>query len=223
MSTFSAVTSNAALALNDVVALYTCPAGKTHAYVDVNIFKPDSVSGDASFAIAVTSNAIGAIVDTDYLLGKPILVTSSARNYFANKIAVGTGQTLYVKCLSGSFNARLSGIEENNPAVLAAGKLAGIAVPTTGLTSVFKTALSAATVSMVSVSIRNAAASTPATIAAYITNAVSPGPADRIDDLVLQPGQYSLYANIILKPNESFFIDNTAASVFAVVNGVTQG
>lgn len=222
MATFNTVTSNAKVSGTELVTLYTCPSDKSHAVVDINFFRPIGNENLAAFMIAVTSNAFASAVEGDYLFSKTMVLATEGENFFANKIIVGKNQSIYVKGISGSCNIRLEGIEENNSLILEAGKLAGKVLSTAGFTNMFKTSFSStASVTMVSTSVRNAGAS-PAIVSAYITSAVSPGLNDHTADVVIEPGQYALFANNILKPNETLFLKTTFETVYAHVNGMTQ-
>lgn len=222
MASFNTVTSNAKVVGTQLITLYTCPSSKSHAVVDINFFRPLGVETASVFMVAITSNAYSAVTEGDYIFSKTFTLSSEGENYFANKIVVGKNQSVYIKGVSGEFNVRLEGIEETNTLILEAGKLAGKILLTSGFTNMFKTTFSAtAAVTMISTSLRNAGISA-ATVSSYITNAVSPGVNDHVADVIIEPGQFALFANNILKPNETLFLKTTSESIYAHVNGLTQ-
>ena len=124
MGILNPIVSKFALAAGVAQEIYFCPAGKSHAVIDLTMFK-DGFTGTSLIGIAVTTEANPAnLTSLDYLVDDIELV-NEVNSAELNKLIVGQGERVYAKVMSGNAaNIRLSGVEENNASVLKAGKLA---------------------------------------------------------------------------------------------------
>ena len=121
--------------------VYVCPGSKTHAVVDLSFFK-DDLGGDALIAVALASESNPNNLTTiDYFIDD-IQLVGAVNSAELNKVIVGQGERLFIKVVSGvDIVARLSGVEENNPKVLKAGRLAASSIAGTAQTQIYSNAL----------------------------------------------------------------------------------
>ena len=135
--------------------VYMCPANKSHALVNLSFFK-DNLSGTSLIAVALSTESNPANLTTiDYFVDDIELI-DTVNVAELDKIIVGQGERLYVKVLSGSdINVRLVGIEENNPKILKAGRLAAANIPNTAQTQIYSNNLSNVSYISASVTIFN--------------------------------------------------------------------
>ena len=112
--------------------VYVCPGSKTHAVVDLSFFK-DDLGGDALIAVALASESNPNNLTTiDYFIDD-IQLVGAVNSAELNKVIVGQGERLFIKVVSG--------VEENNPKVLKAGRLAASSIAGTAQTQIYSNAL----------------------------------------------------------------------------------
>lgn len=222
MSSINSVTSNTALAVNDLFNIYTLASGKSHAVVDVSLFKPNSSA--ATFNVYITDTAIGSLTALDAVTRNMGIPTTNG-SFLLEKAIVGPGQSVFIKSALGAFNARLAGVEENNTSIGSAGKLAAFLF-TTGMTTpqlLYKPATldPALVLCLCSMTAYNNGGTT-ASVDVYITTGTTPAPSDLVDTISIEAGKNGELANILLNPNESIFVKATPGNVNFHLNGYVQ-
>lgn len=203
--------------------VYSCPVSKSHAIVDLSFYK-DNLAQDALIEVALSTESNPAnLTSVDYFIDdiQLIGVVNSAE---LNKVVVGQGERLYLNIISGpDVVVRLSGVEETNPKVLKAGRLAAAAVSGTTQTSIFNNNMPSAAYTSASVTIFNTSANQNAQVQAWITSSVTPGAADKVLKITIPYQDTTILENILLGPGESVFIQSDQPNTEYFVNGVVVG
>lgn len=212
MGILNPVVSKFNLVLNTPQEIYSCPAGKSHAVLDLTIFK-DSLVGSSLVGVAVTTESNPAnLTSLDYLVDDIELI-NEVNSAELNKLIVGSGERVFVKVMSGSaVNVRLSGVEEANAAVLKAGKLVAVAPGGTTQTMIYETVQAGASYASGSLTIYNSNASNEATVQVWITSAASPSAADKLCNIKITPQDTVIMENLLLSPNEKIYVQSTQAA-----------
>lgn len=199
--------------------VYVCPPDKTHAIVDVNFFK-DDLNSDAVIAIAMSSDSNPAnLTSVDYFIDD-IQLISTVNVAELNKIIVGQNERLYIKVMSGpDIIVRVSGVEENNPKVIKAGRLAASSIAGTSQTQVFVNTYSSVSYISASVTIFNTSATNNATVEAWITSAGTPAISDKILKIEIPTQDTTILENVLLSPNERIFVKSSEPNTEYFING----
>lgn len=203
--------------------VYSCPVNKTHAIVDLSFYK-DNLAQDALIAVALSTESNAANLTTvDYFIDdiELIGVVNSAE---LNKVIVGKGERLYLYVLVGpDVVVRLSGVEEANPKVLAAGRLAASSVTGTSQTQIYNNNLPNCAYTSCSVTIFNTSPNQNAEVQAWITSSATPGAADKVLKITIPFEDTTILENIMLAPNEKVFIQSDQPNTEYFINGVVVG
>lgn len=203
--------------------VYSCPGSKSHAIVDLSFFK-DNLAQDALVAVALTSEANPANLTTvDYFIDdiELIGIVNSAE---LNKIVVGQGERLYVLVVTGpDIVIRLSGVEENNPKVLKAGRLAAASIAGVAQTQIYANAIPNVAYIASSVTIFNTSATENAEVQAWITSSTVPAASDKVLKITIPFSDTTILENILLAPNEKIFIQSDKANTEYFINGTVVG
>lgn len=200
--------------------VYFCPSSKTHAIVDLNFLK-DDLNSDALIAVALTSESNPTNLTTvDYFIDD-IQLDDNINSAELSKIIVGKGERLYIRVVSGpNIVVRLFGVEENNPKVLKAGRLAALSVANTDQTQIFANSLSNAAYISASATIFNTSATQRAEVEAWITSSTTPSASDKVLKTEVPSNDTTVLENIMLTPNEKIFIKSSIANTEYFINGI---
>lgn len=200
--------------------VYSCPVTKSHAIVDLSFYK-DNLADDALIAIALTTESNPAnLTSVDYFIDdiELIGIVNSAE---LNKVVVGKGERLYLHVVTGpDVVVRLSGVEETNPKVLNAGRLAAASVIGTSQTQIFANDTPNTAYTSCSVTIFNTSTTNNAEVQAWITSSVTPGASDKVLKITIPFNDTTILENILLAPNEKVFIQSDQASTEYFINGI---
>jgi len=219
MGILNPVVSKFTLVAGTPQEVYVCPGSKTHAVVDLSFFK-DDLNGDALIAVALSTESNPANLTTvDYFIDD-IQLVGAVNSAELNKVIVGQGERLYIKVMSGvDIVARLSGVEENNPKVLKAGRLAASSIAGTAQTQIFANALPNVSYISASATIFNTSVSENAQVEAWISTSSTPSAADKVLKLEVPFSDTTILENILLAPNEKIFVKSSVADTEYFVNG----
>lgn len=200
--------------------VYVCPGSKTHAVVDLSFFK-DDLGGDALIAVALASESNPNNLTTiDYFIDD-IQLVGAVNSAELSKVIVGQGERLFIKVVSGvDIVARLSGVEENNPKVLKAGRLAASSIAGTAQTQIYSNALANVAYISVSATIFNTSATENAQVEAWISTSPTPAASDKVLKLEVPFSDTTILENIPLTPNEKIFVKSSIADTEYFVNGI---
>lgn len=200
--------------------VYVCPGSKTHAVVDLSFFK-DDLGGDALIAVALASESNPNNLTTiDYFIDD-IQLVGAVNSAELSKVIVGQGERLFIKVVSGvDIVARLSGVEENNPKVLKAGRLAASSIAGTAQTQIYSNALANVAYISASVTIFNTSATENAQVEAWISTSPTPAASDKVLKLEVPFSDTTILENILLAPNEKIFVKSSIADTEYFVNGI---
>ena len=203
--------------------VYSCPVSKSHATVDLSFYK-DNLAQDALIAVALSTESNPANLTTvDYFIDdiELIGVVNSAE---LNKVVVGKGERLYLYVLQGpDVVVRLSGVEEANPKVLQAGRLAAAGVSGTAQTQIYNNNLPNTAYTSCSVTIFNTSPNMNAEVQAWISSSATPGAADKVLKITIPFQDTTILENIMLAPNERIFIQSDQPNAEYFINGVVVG
>lgn len=200
--------------------VYVCPGSKTHAVVDLSFFK-DDLGGDALIAVALASESNPNNLTTiDYFIDD-IQLVGAVNSAELNKVIVGQGERLFIKVISGvDIVARLSGVEENNPKVLKAGRLAASSIAGTAQTQIYSNALPNVAYISASATIFNTSATENAQVEAWISTSPTPAASDKVLKLEVPFSDTTILENILLAPNEKIFVKSSITDTEYFVNGI---
>lgn len=206
MGILNAIASKFTLAVNVPQEIYLCPAGKSHAIVDVSFLK-DTFANSSLISIALTTESNpAALTATDYFIDDIELV-DDVNSAELNKIIVGTGERLIIRVLSGEpVNVRLSGVEENNPKVLKAGKLAAISMAGTTQAQIYANALPSVAYISSSLTVYNSSATLVSEVEVWVTSLSVPVAADKVIRLKVTPQNTTIVENLLLLSGEKVFV-----------------
>ena len=220
MSLLNPVISKFSLTAGIPQEVYACPVTKSHAIVDLSFFKDDIV-GNALIAVALSTESVAAnLTSVDYFIDdiELIGIVNSAE---LNKVIVGRGERLYVNVMSGSpIVTRISGVEEANPKVLRAGRLAAANVSGITQTQVFHNTIPNTAYITVSLTIFNTSPTTSAEVQAWISTSFTPGATDKVMRITIPAQDTTIVENVLLAPNERIFIQSSVPNCEFFVNGV---
>lgn len=192
--------------------VYFCPAGKSHAVLDLTVFK-NAFTGSSVVGVGLTTEANPANLTSLDFLVDDIELVNEVNSAELNKLIVGQGERVYVKVMSGSdVNLRLSGVEENNASVLKAGKLAAASIAGTAQTKVYENGLSGVGYISGSLTIYNSDALNTAEIEVWVTSGASPAASDKLCKIKVTPQDTTIMENLLLSPNEKIFVQSNQAN-----------
>lgn len=192
--------------------IYFCPAGKSHAVIDLTVFK-NGFTGSSLVGFALSTEANPALLTSVDFLVDDIELLNEVNSAELNKLIVGQGERLYAKVMSGNdVNVRMSGVEENNASVLKAGRLAATSIAGTAQTKVYENVLSGVAYISGSLTIYNSDASNQADIQVWITSNASPAASDKIVNVKLASQDTIILENLLLSPNEKIFVQSDQAN-----------
>lgn len=212
MAILNMISSKATLALNTPQEVYICPVSKSHAIVDVSFLRPGFV-GSSLISIAMSTESNPAnLTSVDYFVDDIELVDQS--NFAElNKVIVGPGQRLFVTVISGeSISVRVSGVEEANPKVLAAGKLVATAIAGTSQTQIYANALPSVAYISGSLTIYNNSAVNNAVVEVWVTSQSTPTDADKVIMTKITPHDTTIIENMLILPTEKIFVRSDQAN-----------
>lgn len=211
MSILNPVISKFLLTVNNPVQVYSCPVDKTHAILDVSFFR-DSDDGDSLIAIAVSdTNNASSLRTVDYLIDDIELI-GSVNFAELNKLIVGAGQKVYIKVLKGpNVSIRLAGVEEKNPKVLKAGRLAAVTVPGVNQTQIFHNNTPASAYTAASMTVFNTNTD-DCVVEGWITNSATPSAGDKFIKLTIPSEDTVIVEAMLLAPDERIFFKSDKAN-----------
>lgn len=186
--------------------IYVCPVGKSHAIVDVSFLK-DSFDDTVLISIALTKESNPQnLTNVDYFIDDIELV-DEVNSAELNKVIVGTGERLIVKVLEGpGITLRVSGVEENNPKVVKAGKLVATVLAGTAQTQIYANALPGVAYISTSITAYNPSTSAVAQVEVWISSQATPSDSDKIMRFKITPEDTTIIENVLLLPNEKVFV-----------------
>lgn len=202
------------------IEVYACPSGKSHAIVDVSFFKND-LSSSSTIGIALTTESNPAnLTSLDYFVDDIELI-GSVNSAELNKVVVGHNERIFVVVMDGDdITARVSGMEENNAKVLAAGKLSAASIVGTAQTKFYENALANVAYTSASVTIFNTHASDAAEVEMWITSSITPNASDKVMRISIPAQDTSIVESIQLLPQEKIFVKSSRANTEYFLNGV---
>ncbi len=220
MGILNPVVSKFSLVAGTPQEVYICPGTKSHAVVDLSFFKEDT-NGDSLIAVALSTESNPANLTTvDYFIDD-IQLIGTVNAAELNKVVVGQGERLYIKVISGvDIVARLSGVEENNPKVLKAGRLAASSIGNTAQTQIYSNAIANTAYISCSATIFNTSSNTNAVVEAWISTSGTPAASDKVLKIEVPFEDTTILENILLAPNEKIFVKSSLASTEYFVNGM---
>lgn len=223
MGLLNPIASKFSLMLNVPQEIYVCPAGKSHAIVDVSFLK-DNFVGSSIISVALTkeSNPVN-LTSVDYFIDDIELI-DEVNSAELNKVVVGTGERLIVKVVSGdNVTVRVSGVEESNPKVLQAGKLVGTVIAGTAQTQILANALPNVSYISASVTVYNSSSTATAETEIWITSQATPTDADKVVKFKVTPQDTTIIENVLILPNEKVFVRSNQANTEYFLLGMAIG
>lgn len=220
MALLNHITAKATLSVGTPQQVYVCPAGKTHAIVDLTFYK-ENTAQDALIAVALSTESNPANLTTvDYFVDdiELIGIVNSAE---LTRIIVGQGERLYVKVVSGpDIVVRMTGAEENNPIVAKAGRLAAQSIPTTSQTQVYANAIPNTAYISTSVTLFNTSGSDSTTVQLWVSTSATPSATDKVMKVTIPANDTTIVENMKLDPSEKIFVQSTLTNTEVFINGV---
>lgn len=224
MPILNPIVSKFTLALNVPQEVYVCPAGKSHAIVDVSFLK-DAFTGSSIVSIALTTESNpAALTSVDYFIDDIELV-DDVNSAELNKVIVGTGERLILRVVQGaSVNVRVSGVEENNPKVVKAGKLVGISLPGTAQVKIYENLLPSIAYISSSFTVYNSHATLTAEVEIWVsTHATIPNASDKVIRFKVTPQNTTIVENMLILPTERVYVRSNQVSTEYFMIGMVVG
>lgn len=221
MGLLNPVVSKFVLSAGVAQEVYFCPGSKSHAVVDLSFFK-DNLSADSLIEIALTTKSSAALLDSVDFFIDDIELIGTVNSAELNKVVIGANERLYVRVLTGpDIIVRLSGVEESNPMVLDAGRLAAMSVPGTSQTVIFDNNNPSVAYATCSITIYNSSETTTAEVEAWITTQPTPNPEDKVLRISIPTEDTTIVENILIAPNEKIVFKSSVGGAEYFVNGLT--
>lgn len=220
MGLLNPVVSKFTLTAGVAQEVYFCPTAKSHAIIDLSFFK-ENLNGDALVAVALTTEANPAnLTSVDYFIDdiELIDIVNSAE---LSKVVVGKGERLYLKLITGpDVTVRVSGVEEVNPKVLNAGRLAASSVTGTNQTQIFSNSLPNTAYTTCSLTIFNTSSTENAEVQAWVSSSATPSASDKVMKITIPFEDTTIIENMLMAPGEKIFFQSDKANTEFFVNGV---
>lgn len=203
--------------------VYSCPPTKSHAIIDVTFFK-DLIGSDSMIEIALSTKTNPALLNSvDYFIDDIELI-GGVNSAELNKVIVGSGERLYIHVLSGpDITARITGIEETNPNVLKAGRLAATAVAGTSEVTIFENNLPGTVYTSCSITVYNASNTDSAEIEAWLTSQEVPSSNDKVLRINIPTEDTTIIENVMLGAGEKIVFKSSQPLAEFFVNGIVIG
>lgn len=223
MAILNPVVSKVAVPQGSVQEVYFCPPGKTHAVVDVSLYKDDTTA-DSIISLATSLDAnVANLTSVDYFIDDVKLI-GTVNSVELNKIIVGQGEHLFVKVVSGpDVVVRVTGMEETNAKVLKAGRLAALSVNDINVTEIYSNTDTAAAYISASMMVFNKSTTQNAIIEGWISSSATPAISDKTFKINIPANNTSIVANILLSPNEKIFVKSSLTGTEYFINGIVVG
>jgi hypothetical protein len=223
MSILNPIVSKFTLTLDVPQEIYICPPGKSHAIVDVSFLK-DTFVGSSIISIALTTQSNPAALTTvDYFVDDIELV-DDVNSAELNKVIVGAGERLFVMVVQGGdINVRLSGVEENNPKVVKAGKLVGTRLAGTSQTQIFQNVLPSVAYVSTSLTVYNSNPTLTAEIEIWVSTLATPNNADKVVRFKVTAEDTTIIENMLLLPTERVFVRSNQVNTEYFMVGMIVG
>jgi len=211
------VSSKMTVPANGYVTLYTCPADKSHALVDIDLF--NTSTSNVTVKIAVTNKAHSALTPDDYIL-HDLLLSSVDNQVNITGIFVGKNEHIYVDANAAGINVRLSGIEETNVHVGKAGQLASNTyAPNATPYQVYQATIPNTSSTSCYLNIYNPN-TTASNISIYVSSNTTPTNDDLIFTTSVGAQQTICIDKLLVNQPEKLFLKISDASVRVYLNGV---
>ena len=203
--------------------VYSCPPTKSHAIIDVTFFK-DLIGSDSMIEIALSTKTNPALLNSvDYFIDDIELI-GGVNSAELNKVIVGSGERLYIHVLSGpDITARITGIEETNPNVLKAGRLAATTVAGTSEVTIFENNLPGTVYTSCSITVYNASNTDSAEIEAWLTSQEVPSSNDKVLRINIPTEDTTIIENVMLGAGEKIVFKSSEPLAEFFVNGIIVG
>lgn len=219
------ISAKARLTKGELKTVYICPKDKTHAVLDITLLhdKDDKIGDKAvvNFYISKDPNVVVPDLNSALMLG--VDVESSMINPELGKIIVGSGQALSIEMTEGvAINARITGLEEDNPFINKAGRLGVVVLNKANeAQEVFRydNPLGASVTGTMSIFNPSDKLSTKSKI--WITD--NRGKVSEVDLIMkadVTPGNSAFVENITLAPGERILIDSAVKGTVVAFNAV---
>lgn len=220
MSLLNPVVSAFTITSATPVEVYVCPAGKTHAIVDLSFLKDDlTTSSLIAVYLAAESNP-AALTSVDSFIDDIELV-GTQNSVELSKVVVGQGQRLYVGLVTGTaISVRVSGMEENNAFILGAGRLAASSVAGTAQVQLWHNNAPTTAYASVSITAYNSSSTTEAVTELWVSDTDTPTAARKVMNARLTPQDTTIVENVTMRPGERLYVRSSVANAEYFVNGV---
>lgn len=200
--------------------IYSCPVSKSHAIVDMSFFK-DDLANDALIAVALTTKSNAADLTTVDFFIDDIELIGIVNSAELNKVVVGSGERLFLLVMQGpDIVVRLSGVEEQNPKVLKAGRLAASSITGTAQTVIFHNNLPNTAYTSASLTIFNTSVDQNADVQCWITSSETPATSDKVMKITIPFEDTTIVENVLLAPNERLVVQSNQPNSEIFVNGI---
>ena len=220
MSLLNSIASSTTISSSTATEVYICPAGKTHAIVDLSFLKDDlTTSSLVAVGLSTESNP-AALTSVDFFIDdiEPVGATNSLE---LSKVVVGQGQRLYVKLSAGSpVHVRVSGMEENNAMVLTAGRLAATAIANTAQTQLWHNNIPNTAYASVSVTAYNVSTTTEAIIEMWVGSSAIPTDNQKVTHVRVPASNTTIAENLTVLPGERIFVRSNLPGSEFFINGI---
>jgi len=220
MSLLNPVVSKFSLTQGVPQEVYFCPASKSHAIVDLSFFK-DNINTNSLIAVGLSSESNPAnLASVDFFVDDIELI-STINSAELSKVIVGRGERLYVRVIQGGdVVVRVAGVEENNPLVVKAGRLAGLATSGTSQTKIFENNLPNTAYATISITVFNVSTSETCNTEMWISTSETPSATDKILNISIPFNDTTIVVNVLVAPNEKLFVRSDKIGTEYFINGM---
>lgn len=202
------------------VELYSCPEDKSHAFLDATFFR-ELLDTDTFVEIGLSTKSSAAqLTSLDFFLDD-IELAGGVHNAELTKLVVGPGERVYARVWEGEdVNVRVTGVEEDNPLILKAGRLGAKYSGEDVKEVVFDNILAGTAYTACSVTVYNPDDTETADIEVWISKDNSPSDLDKISRFQLTTEDSAIIESIILSAGDKIICRSNIANTEFFVNGL---
>lgn len=205
------------------VELYSCPEGKSHAFLDATFFR-DLIDTDTFVEIGLSTKSSPTQLNSlDFFLDD-IEMAGGVHNGELCKLVVGAGERVYARVWQGEdVNVRVTGVEETNPLVLRAGRLGAKYATEDVQEVIFENDLAGTAYTACSVTVYNPDENETADVEIWVSKATTPDALDKIARFPLSTEDSAIIESVILAPGDKVICRSSIDQTEFFVNGMVTG
>ena len=211
MPNFNVICSKFNIPLNVPTLIYTCPNIMSHTTLDLSLLN-DASLGSSVVAVGLSSDPNpGNLTTLDYFIDDILLTAGDTNSAELANVIVGKNENLIIKVTDGpGVTVRATGIEENNAAVVKAGRLAAMASTTANQQSLlFFNNLPNISYAKGFITVFNTHDTTDCLIEVWVAPNTTPTIVEKVQKKLVTAKKSVMIENVLLLPNERVYVTSS--------------